>query len=95
MLKQKKGNAILIVICVFVALIIALGSLVKTTNSRMHTTHLISNTLYVREFANTLSVLSINFLKKSGLFLVLSDFSISPDLGFYAEIRLEGWRQMR
>ena len=64
MIKQKKGNAILVVICVFVALAIALGSLVKTTTSRLHTTHIIGNTLYVREFANTLSVLSINFLKE-------------------------------
>ena len=64
MIKQKKGNAILVVICVFVALAIALGSLVKTTTSRMHTTHIIGNTLYVREFANTLSVLSINYLKE-------------------------------
>lgn len=76
MLKQKKGNVIVVVICVFAALAIALGSLVKTTGSRMHTTQIISNTLYVREFANTLSVLSINFLKEqfevNGLKTILS-----------------------
>ena len=76
MLKHKKGNVIVVVICVFAALAIALGSLVKTTSSRMHTTQIISNTLYVREFANTLSVLSINYLKEqfevNGLKTILS-----------------------
>ena len=76
MIKHKKGNVIVVVICVFTVLAIALGSLVKITNSRMNTTNIIGNTLYVREFANTLSVLSINFLKEqfevNGLKTILS-----------------------
>lgn len=62
-LNRKKGNVTLVVVSVVVALLIVLGSYMKTTTSRLYTTNKLSDTTFAREFANSLSILSIHYLK--------------------------------
>lgn len=63
----KKGNVILIAICVIVALLILLASFLKSTTSRMHTTKKLNDTMLAREFANSLALLSSHYIKVNEL----------------------------
>ena len=65
MIKSKKGNVVLVTVGVLGALIVTLGFLVKTTTSRMNTTKRVSDSLYVQDIANSLAILSINYLKEN------------------------------
>ncbi len=64
MLKSKKGNVILIVVAVFAILALALGSFFKTTIDRRHSAQKLGDTLYAREFAKSLAILTINYIKE-------------------------------
>ena len=62
MLKSKKGNVIIIVAAVFVILAFALGSFLKTTLDRRYSTQKLGDTLYAREFAKSLAILTIDYI---------------------------------
>ncbi len=64
MLKNKKGNIIIVVVCVVLGLMGSLGYLLKNTTSRVFTTKKLSSTSYAREFANTLAKLSVQYLNQ-------------------------------
>ena len=61
--KNKKGNAILIVVAVFAVLAMTLWPFIKTTISRSYTTHKLGDTLYAREIANTYAILALHHIK--------------------------------
>ena len=63
MLNQKKGNILLVVVCLIVTLMISLVYLLKSTTNRTFTVKKIENTLYARELAYTLASLSVHYLK--------------------------------
>ena len=63
-LVTKRGNVILIVVGIIVALMVSLGYLVKTTTSRSFTTKKLASTSYARELANSLAILSVHCLKE-------------------------------
>ena len=63
-MQNKKGNIIIIVVCIVLALMITLVYLLKNTTSRIYTTKKIGMTLYARELANTLARLSIQYLNQ-------------------------------
>ena len=60
---SKKGNVTLVVISIFVVLSLTLGSFFKTTVSRKFSTNKIGDTLYARELANSLAMISVHNLK--------------------------------
>ena len=60
---RKKGSVILVVVIVFVVLMILLGSFFKSTTNRVHTTKKLGDTMLARELANSLAVLSNNYIK--------------------------------
>ena len=64
MLKSKKGNVIIIVAAVFAILAFALGSFLKTTLDRRYSTQKLGDTLYAREFAKSLAILTIDYIKE-------------------------------
>ena len=61
----KKGNVILITICVVVALLILLVSFLKSTTNRVFTTKKLGNITVAREFANSLAILVNNYIKNN------------------------------
>ena len=64
MKRTQKGNVIIIVVCLVVALMIGLSYLLKSTTTRIYSTKKLGNTLLARELANTLASLSIKYLKQ-------------------------------
>ena len=64
MLKSKKGNVIIIVAAVFAILAFALGSFLKTTLDRRYSTQKLGDTLYAREFAKSLAILTIDYIRE-------------------------------
>ncbi len=60
---HKKGSVILVVVIVFVVLMVLLTTFYKSTTSRVHTTKKLGDTILAREFANSLAVLSNNYIK--------------------------------
>ena len=60
---KKKGSVILVVVCVFVALMILFASFIKSSTSRVYTTKKLGDTMHARELANSLALLSFNYLK--------------------------------
>ena len=61
--KSKKGNITIVVVAVFTVLTIVLGSFIKTSINRSHNTKIASDTLYTKEIANSIAVLTVHFLK--------------------------------
>ena len=64
MLKSKKGNVIIVVAAIFAILAFALGSFLKTTIDRRHSAQKLGETMYAREFAKSLAVLTIDYIKE-------------------------------
>ena len=60
---NKKGSVIIVVVCLFVALLIVFASFLKSSSSRVYTTKKLGDTMHAREFANSLALLSFNYLK--------------------------------
>ena len=60
---HKKGSVILVVVILFVVLMILLTTFYKSTTSRVHTTKKIGDTILARELANSLAILSNNYIK--------------------------------
>ena len=60
---NKKGSVIIVVICLFVALLIVFASFMKSSSRRVYTTKKLGDTMHAREFANSLALLSFNYLK--------------------------------
>lgn len=63
-IKSKKGNVVLVVICIFAILAISLGAFLKTTLNRRYSLHKLGDTMYARELANSLAVLTIHYIKE-------------------------------
>ena len=63
MLKSKKGNVIIVVVSVFAILAFALGSFLKTTIDRRYSAQKLGDTMYAREFAKSLAILAIDYIK--------------------------------
>ena len=61
----KKGNVILVTVCVVVALLILLVSFLKSTTNRVFTTKKLGNITVAREFANSLAILVNNYIKNN------------------------------
>ena len=64
MLKSKKGNVIVVVVAVFAIVAFALGSFLKTTLDRKYSTQKLGDTMYAREFAKSLAILTIDYIKE-------------------------------
>ena len=64
MLKSKKGNVILVVVAIVAILALTLGSFLKTTIDRKYSAQKLGDTLYAREFAKSLAILSIDYIKE-------------------------------
>lgn len=60
---RKRGSVIVIVAGVFVALLAILGSFMKTTSSRVHTTKKLGDAMLAREFATSLAALANHYIK--------------------------------
>lgn len=60
---RKRGSVIIIIAGVFVVLLVILGSFMKTTTSRVHTTKKLGDTMLAREFATSLAALSNHYIK--------------------------------
>ena len=63
MLKSKKGNVIVVVVAVFAIVGFALGSFLKTTIDRKYSAQKLGDTMYAREFAKSLAILAIDYVK--------------------------------
>ena len=62
-MNHKKGNILVIVVCIFVVLIVILGSLLKTTTNRAYTAKKLDDSLFAKEYANSLALLTIRYIK--------------------------------
>ncbi len=60
---SNKGSVLLIIICIFVALMTLLASFLKSTTNRVHSTKKIGDTMFARELANSLAILSNHYIK--------------------------------
>ena len=63
MIKSKRGNIFLVVMGIATLLFFALGSFMKTTMSRQYFVQKLGESSYAKEFANSLAVLSVHYLK--------------------------------
>lgn len=59
----NKGSVLLVIICVIVALMTLLASFMKSTTNRVHSTKKIGDTMFARELANSLAILSNHYIK--------------------------------
>ncbi len=64
MLISKKGNVIIIILCLLIALMIAFVYLLKSTTDRNFTAKKLEKTLFANELANSLATLSVHYLKE-------------------------------
>ncbi len=64
---RKKGNVILITICIIIALLLLLVSFLKSTTNRIHSTKKIGTVLVAREFASSLAFLFNDYIKVNEL----------------------------
>ena len=60
---SKKGSVIIVVICIFVALLILLASFFKSATGKVYTTKKLGDTMLARELANSLAILSNHYIK--------------------------------
>lgn len=60
---KKKGSVFLIVIGVFVTLLILFSTFLSFSTSRVYTTKKLGDSMHAREFANSLAILSFNYIK--------------------------------
>ena len=60
---KKKGSVFLIVIGVFVTLLILFSTFLSFSTSRVYTTKKLGDTMHAREFANSLALLSFEYIK--------------------------------
>lgn len=59
----NKGSVLLVIICVIVALMTLLASFMKSTTNRVHSTKKIGDTMFARELASSLAILSNHYIK--------------------------------
>lgn len=64
MFRSKKGNVILVVVAIFAILALTLGSFLKTTVDRRYSAQKLGDTQYAREFAKSLAILTIDYIKE-------------------------------